>query len=326
MKIDSSDITVVIQGSTLAQFKDKSCIELVVKSVKKILPKASIIISAWAGECVKSLDVDEIIYNIDPGFKTRDCTPNGKQNNVNRQIVSTINGLKKVKTKYAMKLRSDFLLTSDGFLKYFEKYNKFDSNYQIFSSRILCAMFGTRKPKAKHFNLPFHIADFWTFGYTEDLIKLYDIPLVTDEEFEWFMVDRGFLPDTFAKNKYNAEQSIWINCLTKQGVDVKCKYSTHVDEEIIEQSNNFLINNFYPMAFKKIGIKPLKKNLRASNMLHAYTDYYTQAEWVKMYKKCCDNKAKRIFNSERLALNIMIPLFEKKPLKSIIGFIADLMF
>lgn len=314
MKIDSKDITVVIQGSTLAQFQGRSCVEATVKSVKKVLPQASIIISTWVGEEVFDLGVQKVIYNIDPGAKTRDCSEFGKPNNVNRQIVSTINGLREVKTKYAMKLRSDFLLLGDEFLKYYEKVSKLktDANYQIFSSRVLCAMFGTRKPIAKYYNLPFHVADFWTFGLTEDLIKLYDIALVTDEEFSWFMVDRGVKLDIWAKNRYNAEQSIWINCLRAQGVEVGCEYSTHVNEEIIEQSDRFLVNNFYPIAFKKIELLPQKKNLRSKEALSAYTDYYTQGEWMGVYKKYCDNRAHVPFDFERKALDILISLYESK--------------
>lgn len=314
MKIDSKDITVVIQGSTRAQFQGRSCVEATVESIKKVLPKASIIISTWAGEVVFDLGVQKVIYNIDPGAKTRDCTPNSRPNNVNRQIVSTINGLREVKTKYAMKLRSDFLLLGDEFLKYYKKVSKLktDSDYQIFSSRVLCAMFGTRKPMAKHYNLPFHVADFWTFGLTEDLIKLYDIALVTDEEFEWFMVDRGIKPDTWAKNRYNAEQSIWINCLKKQGVEVKCEYSTHLSAEIVEQSDRFLANNFYPIAFKKIELLPQKKNLRSKEALSAYSDYYTQAEWMELYKKYCDKHVCTPFDFERKTLDILVPLYESK--------------
>ena len=37
-------------------------------------------------------------------------------------------------------------------------------------------------------NLPFHVSDFSTFGHTKDLFNLYDIALVTDEEFEWHLI------------------------------------------------------------------------------------------------------------------------------------------
>lgn len=301
-KINNKDITIIIQGSTLVEYHGKRCIYYSVESVKRTLPGAKIIISTWEGENIPDdIVVDKIIYNNDPGFKTRNGKPNGKPNNVNRQIVSTLNGLKQTSTKYAMKLRSDFILTSKNFIKYFDIFQEFNKEYQIFEKRIICPMTGTRKPRAKNYNLPFHIADFATFGLTKDLVRLYDIPLVTDEEFDWFLIHNEFKPDCYAVNKYNAEQSIWINCLRKVGKDIKCQYSTHVNDEIAEQSDKFLVNNFYPVTYKKYGIKPLKKNLLPKNNIVMYTDYYTQTEWKKLYSKYL-SKIKMGFDIERFVV------------------------
>ncbi len=295
MSINSNKITVVVQGSV-----NKDYIFNCLESIKKILPSAKIILSTWENEDIPfelQQCVSKILYNKDPGFKTRNCNPDGKPNNVNRQIVSTINGLKEVETEYALKIRTDFILKSDKFIRYFDKYQKFDEKCKIFKKRIICAMFGTRKPEAQHYNLPFHVADFFYFGLTSDLINLFDIPLVTDEEFEWFINHTEFMPNTNARNKYNAEQSIWINCLQKNNIKVKCKYSTHVNNEIKEQSEKYLVNNFYPVAFAKAGVLPQKTNLKSKNHIPDYSDYYTQKEWLQLYGKYCDN-SKNLHHSD----------------------------
>ncbi len=283
--MNNDEITVVLQGALGGKV-----VENAVVSVKKYLPGAKIIISTWKGEVVpQGIEVDEIIFNDDPGMKTRDGRPDGKPNNINRQIVSSLNGLKAAKTKYALKMRTDFLMVGNGFLEKFGKFDKFEENYKVANERIMVCMFGTRKPRAKHFNLPFHVSDFAAFGMYEDLLNLYDIPLVTDEEFEWFKIHTEIKPDTFAISRYNAEQSIIVNWLTKNGKHVPCEYSTHVDDEIARESDHFLVNNFYPMHFSVYGLEPQKDNLKYENNVERYTDYYTQFEWMELYKKYCDN-------------------------------------
>lgn len=314
--INNNDITIVLQGSTLSEFEGKRCIEYSVSSIRKILPDCKIILSTWEGEEIPEYiekQVDKIIYNKDPGFRTRDCKPDGKPNNVNRQIVSTINGLKQVETKYAMKMRTDFVLMGKGFLKYFDKYQKFDQDFQIFEKRVICIMLGSAHPYGKYWNLPFHVSDFCTFGLTTDLTNLYDIPLVTSEEFEWFIKHTEFMPNTYARNKYDAEQSIWINCLTKNGVKVKCEYSTHINDEIAEQSDKCLANNFVPVAFSKFGIQPIKQGLKSKNWIKFYTEYFTQKEWLQIYKKYCDKSIKYSkFDYERFIINLAICITENK--------------
>ena len=162
MKINKKDITIVLQGSCLDEYSGRLCVELAVESIRKKLPECKIILSTWESEkeyIPNNIQVDKIIYNSDPGFKTRNCKPDGKPNNVNRQIVSSINGLKEAETTYAMKMRTDYVMKNTGFLQHFDIYKDFDKKYQIFDKRIICVTPGTRKPKAKNYNLPFHIAD-----------------------------------------------------------------------------------------------------------------------------------------------------------------------
>jgi hypothetical protein len=287
------DITVVLQGSIAT---DKgilpSCdyIVEVVRSIKEHLAGAQIILSTWEGQDVpSSLKIDKIIFNKDPGSWPRGEDPCGKQNNVNRQIVSTINGLRCVVTPFSLKLRTDFILSGRGFVDIFDKYNAYENKYKVVNKRVVVCMFGTRKPRAKHYNLPFHVADFSTFGLTEDLVNLYDISIVTKDEFDYFIMNKHINRESFAVNKYNAEQSIIINFLKKNGRKVSCEYCTHVNDEIEHESNHFLVNNFVPLPFSGYGIRSLKQNLLPGYNLFKYTDYYTPYEWETMYRKYCDS-------------------------------------
>ena len=316
-KIDQSEITVVLQGSTLPVYGGKRCIERSAFSVRQVMPRCQIIVSTWEGEDIpQSVQgaVDKVIFNKDPGgFANREGV---KPNNVNRQILSSLNGLKQVQTKYALKMRTDFVMKGTGFLKYFDVYNSFSENYRVFQKRLVCAMAGTGKP-TEFFREPFRVSDFLNFGLTSDLLKLYDIPLMSDEDASWFTSRQELLSAKWSGKvtwRYFPEQHIWIGCLRKNGVDVKCQYCIHYNDEIAEQSNRCLVNNFYPASYEKLGIYPLKTGLRGAETLfniefHWNREYiyYTKYEWLKLYKKYCDNSIR--LPQCNWELFILIPIY-----------------
>ena len=107
----SKDISVVVQGPIHTQ---DNLTKRVLESVRTHLPDAELILSTWKGSNVDGLDCDVLLLNDDPG------AINGR-NNVNRQIVSTRNGLQKATRTYAVKLRTDMQLTGTGFIDFSSK-------------------------------------------------------------------------------------------------------------------------------------------------------------------------------------------------------------
>ena len=155
--MDTKDITVVVQGAICQTYTP-----LCLKSIRKHLPESKIILSTWEGSDIDGLDYDEVLLNKDPG-------PSGvrgynftSSDNTNRQILSTKNGLKQSKTKYSMKLRTDFCLTGHGFLKYFDESKRFKrlDDKKLFKDRIITIK--------QNLNTNFFICDFFFFGLTED--------------------------------------------------------------------------------------------------------------------------------------------------------------
>ena len=304
-KIQQKDISVIMQG-----MYDENITPICISSVKSILPNCKLVLSTWENSNVDtSLQIDELIINKDPGAKSRHFKTNlnGKTNNINRQLVSTYSGLKQSNTIYALKMRTDFSMHGTGFIDKFDKFNSFNSKYCIVQKRIICNMFGTTHPRGKYFNLPYHISDFSTFGLLEDLMNLYDIPLVTDEEFDWFEVNKKPKHDYGFVNKYNAEQHIIINFYRKNGIKVPCDHYSDLTIYNEKQSNKLLINNFYPMPWGAYGLQPMKKELSAINWIMRYKDYWTQNEWAKMYAMYCDKSyGYQKIDSERVRINFSI--------------------
>ena len=113
--INSKDISVVVQGAI-----DKINTKLCLQCIRKQFPYAEVILSTWEGSNVSNLDYDIVLFNKDPGAALCSNAEN-VLNNVNREIVSTFNGIKQAKNKYILKIRSDLILNGKNILKCFFK-------------------------------------------------------------------------------------------------------------------------------------------------------------------------------------------------------------
>lgn len=250
--ITSEDISVVVQGPVA----DKKQTAKSLKSVRKYLPKAEIVLSTWNDADVTGLDYDVLVLNEDPG--SVDLMPiTEKKNNVNRQIISTQNGLNKANRKYALKIRTDAEIVNLGFLKTFNNLLrqplKREKSYNYFKNRIIIDSCFTKNPgninKSRQ-ALCFHPSNICLFGYCEDLKSLFDIPLQTK-----FIVE--------VNNKqyqYRVpEQYIWTKFLEKNGVYNPMDTMYYNDKYTRELSNRTILNNFFVLNHSLIGIKLPKK-------------------------------------------------------------------
>lgn len=134
------------------------------------LPFANkIIISCWKGDKKskkkRGIKFVRNEYPFSPGT-----------DNKNLQIVSSLNGLKKCKSTFAVKTRSDQKFTYDSMMKMYdffmenhEKSISYYHNHKKPCGKILVAGF--------YPSLLFAIRDHIFWGYTEDLIDLFDIPI-----------------------------------------------------------------------------------------------------------------------------------------------------
>ena len=176
-------------------------------------------------------------------------------NNLNRQIVSTINGLKKVTTPYSVKLRTDIKITGKAFTHISNSHQEREKRYSYFSERIIACQYYFRNPDI--YRAPFHISDIFLFGKTVDLIHLFDIPLTEEPLFsQWYMHKKRPTPDYEPNTlcKFTPEQYIWLECIKKFGLtpSLTCLYST--DKDLLELSNKTIINNFFIHSEKHLNL------------------------------------------------------------------------
>lgn len=266
----NAKISVVVQGKI---YNDITPLSL--NSIRKYLPKAEIILSTWKGADLSNLDYDHLILNDMPEVFVYSNKNGSKINNINLQILSTLSGIKVSTGEYILKLRTDFLLTGNTFLKFFHKFNFID-NYMIFKHRVIACCYFTRDPRQS--NLAFHPSDIAFFGLKQDLLNLFEIPLMPKSEEFYIKNNKGeYL------NRYLPEQYIFTHFLEKNGKDPLMMDQLHINKRFIEQTEHYFASNFILLNWKLFNLlPPVKfKNFYENN----YFSCITHVEWKQLYYK-----------------------------------------
>ncbi|MDD3013272.1 MAG: WavE lipopolysaccharide synthesis family protein [Candidatus Gastranaerophilales bacterium] len=297
-KIKADQISVVIQGPIVDDpiIEDRKKLTYrCIKNVRKFLPEAEIILSTWKGSKLDGLEYDIVVENNDPGTYYRNDFFK-VLNNVNRQIVSTKNGVLKSNRKYVLKLRSDVILESANFLKYFAKYKKKSNKFCFVKERVLACTFFSRNPRWLR-PYPYHPSDLIFFGLKEDLVNIWDIPLAKEPETSrWFEINPRPIPDYYPPDlaRYCPEQYIWLCFLRKyRGID--CEHQWDISGNNIELTELTFANNLVLLEPEKWKMNFVKYD---KIRLVDWVSIYSHNEWLALYKKYCDKKFFLFINFE----------------------------
>lgn len=310
--ITSGDISVIVQGG-IHSTETRKCLE----SVRLHLPNAEIILSTWEGSDLSTLQglYDILVLNADPGAPCiRYKNNNPVYNNMNRQLFSTQEGLKKATRKYAMKLRSDLIITDDRFLAYIDKFPARSENYNLFTNKILTSSLLTRfslqlKKNLPKVDIPFHISDWWFFGLREDLNTYFlHTPLAEEPNFtQYFNLEKNTLKNTpygTLPFKFAPEQYFGYTCFAQHFSDIHMEDAADNSQKVTAQSRECIINNFIILDFEQSGIYlnkyPYSKNEKFLG--EEYLDLYNFARYENEYTHYCDKEYK-ITSNENFYLN-----------------------
>jgi hypothetical protein len=232
-----------------------------------------------------------VIKNEDPGGFPCSIIENSVFNNINRQIVSTREGLKSSHREYCIKMRTDFILTSNNFLLYWKKYDAKDYRFFFFKERIITCTIYSRNPRynSNNFRLPFHPSDFFFFGLREDLITLFSLDLIyNDKDKKYFAMYPQKQKETYSKielSRFVPEQFLWIGFIKKY-ICINCNHREHITSENIELTEKTFANNLILLEKEKLGIESLKANL--FNQADP-ENCFSFDEWFACYLKYCHN-------------------------------------
>jgi len=282
--ISLEKIAVIVQGPVVPPGKpDQYATCDTLKSARHLLPGAQIILSTWENSDVTGLDFDTLVTSQDPGsFPIMDL----RACNINRQITSTREGLRKANRPYAVKLRSDCLLENLGFLNYWEQFPDRSPDCQIFARRIAACACYFRNPAKREKAYLFHPSDIFQFGLTTDLLDLWDIPLANKNVCVPPARPIPFLYQ-YEPCWYNKveEQYGWLECLNKHGVKADLKYAWEFSLKLANLSELSMANNFVVMSMKDCGVKLPSKISRYSQEL-----VYKHEEWLGIYHLFCSQR------------------------------------
>jgi len=236
--IQSEDISFVIQGPILFDKNNsKNLTSLISENIRYYYPKSEIILSTWEQSKVDDIIYDKLVINKDPG--TIKMTLNGeiRNNNTNRMILSTLNGIKAASRKYIFRLRSDLLITNNNILNLDASLLN-NTSKSVFNKKIIILPIVIR---FTHGPILFSYTDWSYFALKEDLFSLYDIPLMDENNlttingiptWENNVVSEQYLVKTFFQKFHQYD-------LLEQ-----FKHMYQYTFELEELSNNILINNF----------------------------------------------------------------------------------
>jgi|GEM_PF-6828794 len=326
--MDKQDITILIQGNPIRKgdviaprcagdvyheqtsWNDFGKIDItkeLIVSVRKYFPQSSIILSTYRGSNFTDLDYDELVPSKDPGSEGE--IYDGQPNNVNRIIVTSLSGLKKVNTRYTLKLRPDMLIEGLGFYEIFEKYRDlppFDDHMKIFEGRVLANGFATLNNR-----LCFNLCDWFFLGLTEDLVNLFEVPLldVTDSIYRQQL--REAKEDYKLKGKakncvHSPEAYVLLGYIHKQTGREIMKHSEDDRAEVGRLCESYYMNNFIFAETGNYGLVNRKNKTLISLKNEEYFSHHVFVEGVKRYRKM---KIRR--QLQKVALHIiagLIPL------------------
>lgn len=316
--IKSSEISVVVQGPVTEGITDK-CL----KSIRNVLPEAEIILSTWEGSNVDGLEYDFVIFNEDPGSSPliKDAPA---RNNINRQIVSTLAGIKKASRKYCLKYRTDLELKNDKFLSFFGKFPERNEKWKILKERVI--MNYSTHPYFR----AFHPTDITYFGLTEDLLKIWDIPL-SDEENSYYF-EKNPYPEICQSKftaklipKIGAEMYIWTSFLKKYENEfgkIDFRHNWDGRKENVFLTELTIANNLLILDRENFDFTPLIHKYLLDKV-GSYT-WLTHGLWKYYYKKHC-SKAKWYDFSFHIYYPIQLALYRARYCPQVKKFIKKLL-
>ena len=270
-------VTFLIQGPWYEKEESGISTMRLIESVKTHFPESKIILSTWDGTKLPELDNVLIIKSRDPGFY-----PLGKGrkevNNINRQILSTKNGLFQVTSKYAIKVRSDLEFFNTDILLRLNEAVQLPAR-ELLDSHVINMNISSVNPR-KEMTLVFHPCDWVYGGFTRDLIKIWNIPLMDEKTALYFdsnaisLLNRN---DNYFP-KIRPEMYIWINFLNSSGVDIPLESYYDCNHQLIALSEKYFAENLIFYEPKSLGVISQKHKFRILDRYQMYSYY----DWIKM--------------------------------------------
>ncbi len=291
MTIANRDITVVVQGPVQAlpeREMEEGSTARCLGSVRRHLPGAKIVLSTWPGQSLDGLDCDELLICKDPGSTVMEYRADGRPCviNINRQIVSSCEGLKRATTRYAMKLRSDNFLIGDSFKRLQQAFPKRAASCRFLDERVVVANTLTIKFR-RSLPIVFYACDFFYFGLTRDLLRLWDLPLFEDLPFDADCLGMR-QSASFPGMPLSTEQVLWTTALQKFDPAIRLAHKYHATRTLQRISDLCYANNLVIDDPERIGLGLCGRHARETRQRWRSRIFaFHRCDWLHLYRRHC---------------------------------------
>jgi hypothetical protein len=249
-QVDPSLISVVIQGPLYRNLGPERGIDACIASVREHLPKAEIVVSTWPHEDASEIEDVVMVISEDPGHQ-QDVA--GNQINTNRMIRSTRAGINAATRPCIMKFRSDHLL-SVPLLATLREPIPDNAPHRIFHRPITVTTLYIRHPG--RIPMLYHLSDLVQFGTRDDMLALWDIPLLENPDIFNPVPCRNPFGNSsgYSSIRMTSEQALMIGALNKHGYPVSINHPCDVTEEGLNLWETILATNFHVLDWETCGI------------------------------------------------------------------------
>lgn len=250
--ISSKNISFIFQGKITAHLKKS------LTNIRNLFPNCEIILSTWENESIgKEIEEfsDIILLNSDPGGVVCNYV-NSVTNNQNRQVLSTLNGIKSASRPYVCKMRTDFELKNSDFLSFWNSFPKRKKEWSIFNHKVIvCSAFCRYFSSETYRPMPFHISDFFLFGLKEDVLALFEstgFNRTKNELGNWEYLHPDRVPYINVHWRYPPEQFIFFSLVKQYFPEIKFYDWSDFNSDNIKQSEELIISNFIILDYDQI--------------------------------------------------------------------------
>ncbi len=276
------DVSFVLQGPV--DRAGRGATARACEAIRAHFPGAEIVISTWAGTDTSGLDCDAVVESEDPGV----VGPNTYNPNTNRQIVSSLAGVRAATRPLVAKVRSDMLFTSDSLLSYWRRWEERSDELRLFEHRVLVPNTFTRRPSYLS-PFPLHPSDWSYFGTRGDLELLFDVPHMRLRESQKDRKADGLLGlwhPGINLPTYTPEQWIWTHALRKVAPAAELRHAFDLTPETLRLTELSFANNLAVLdTYTQYGIWCPK--YAWPNRLFDDVSLLQHRHWLELHERYC---------------------------------------
>jgi hypothetical protein len=250
-------------------------------ALRAFFPGAEIVLSTWAGTDPGGVEHDEVVLSEDPG----PVGTNGSNQNVNRQLVSTLAGIRAASRPLVVKVRSDLQFHDATLLEHWGRWPERGADWRVFEERVLMPNVFARRPTYLA-PLALHPSDWSCMGTRADLELLFGVPPMTADQAHgrppatdigrWW----GNNPERLG---VTPEQYIWTQLLRRVKPELTLEHVWDLSPALFAATEQSLANNVAILdTYVQYGVSGPKYPYAGRS--DADATLYQHHHWLELYE------------------------------------------